>query len=272
MKEFVNMDESLLKDKTILIVDDYAVNAELLSLFVTDAGAKPLTACNGLECIEIVRKQQVDMILMDKNMPAMNGLDTTRALRQLPQGKNLLIIGISGNDSESDEKECLDAGMNCVVPKLTLNDTKLIKLAASLLHTQDESAKYEPDQPSAQNIDPAERSTQDQIMDYEKALGEFENDKELLDSLVVEFNQIVQKSAQSMKQALETSDFEYLQTESHGIKGGAANLRAQPLAEAAKALENACKTNAHSGEITRLFDIFMSALAQFDSFVKKLLH
>ncbi|NLD94564.1 MAG: response regulator [Fibrobacter sp.] len=266
------MDESLLKDKIILIVDDYAVNTELLSLFVTDAGANPITACNGLECIEIVKKQQVDMILMDKNMPVMNGLDTTRALRQLPEGKNLLIIGISGNDSETDEKECLDAGMNCVVPKLTLNDVKLIKLAASLLHTQNGSAENEPDQPSALNNDPAEQSTPDQIMDYEKALREFENDRDLLDSLVVEFNQIVQKSAQSMKQALEASDVEYLQTEAHGIKGGAANLRALPLAEAAKALENACKTNAQSGEIARLFDIFMSALAQFDSFVNNRLH
>ncbi len=266
------MDESLLKDKIILIVDDYAVNTELLSFFVTDAGANPITASNGLECIEIVKTQHVDMILMDRNMPVMNGIDTTRELRQLPQGKDLLIIGISGNDYENEEKECLDAGMNCVVPKLTLNGTKLIKLAATLLHTEETSTVSEPDQPLSLHNDPAGDSTPDQIMDYKKALGEFENDKELLDSLIVEFNQITQKSAQSMKYALDSSDFAYIQKESHGIKGGAANLCALPLSDAAKALENACRINAQSGEIIRLFDIFMSTLAQFDTFVSKQFH
>jgi two-component system, sensor histidine kinase and response regulator len=263
------MDSSVLKNKNILIVDDYAVNTELLSLFVADAGANPLTASNGIECIEIVKKQQVDMILMDSNMPVMNGLDTTRELRLLPQGKNLIIVGISGNDNEDDEKACLDAGMNCVVPKLTLNDTKLIKLAASLLHTPDTSAGNDLNQSLTQCSESTGSNTPDQIMDYKKALREFENDTELLNSLLVEFNQITHRSALSMKQALDTSDYAYVQKESHGIKGGAANLCASPLSEAAKALENACRANAQPAKIAELYDNLMIALAQFDSFINK---
>lgn len=261
------MDSSLLKNKNILIVDDYAVNTELLSLFVDDAGANPITASNGLECIEIVKKQQIDMILMDSNMPVMNGLDTTRELRLLPQGKDLIIVGISGNDNENDEKMCLDAGMNCVVPKLTLNGTKLIKLAESLLHSPETSAATESHQTLTQHNETTGNSTPDQTMDYKKALREFENDKELLNSLIVEFNKISHCSAQSMKQALETSDYAHVQKESHGIKGGAANLCAMPLSDAAKALENACRANVQPEEIAKLFDIFMITLAQFDTFV-----
>lgn len=202
-------------------------------------------------------------------MPVMNGLDTTRELRLLPQGKNLIIIGISGNDNENDEKACLDAGMDCVVAKLTLNDKKLINLASSLLHIPDTSTETDSNQPLTQHNETSGSSTPNQIMDYNKALSEFENDSDLLNSLIVEFNKITHGSAQSMKQALDTSDYEYIQKESHGIKGGAANLCAMPLSDAAKALENACRTNAHPVEIAKLFDIFMIELSQFDTFVTK---
>jgi CheY-like chemotaxis protein len=262
------MDNSILKNKYILIVDDYAVNTELLSLFVTDAGANPLTASNGLECIEIVKKQPIDMILMDSNMPVMNGLDTTRELRLLPQGKNLIIVGISGNDNEDDERACLDAGMNCVVAKLTLNERKLIALASSLLQTPDTSTEDEPNQTSTLQNQPC-GITPNQIMDYQKALSEFENDTELLNSLIIEFNQITHSSAQSIKKALCSSDYEFIQQESHGIKGGAANLCAMPLSDAAKALENACRTNALPTEIEKLFDSFLIELSQFNVFVNK---
>jgi CheY-like chemotaxis protein/HPt (histidine-containing phosphotransfer) domain-containing protein len=261
------MDSSILKNKNILIVDDYEVNTELLSIFVADAGANPLTASNGLECIEIVKKQHVDMILMDSNMPVMNGLDTTRELRLLPQGKDLIIVGISGNDNESDDKACLDAGMNCVVAKLTLNDKKLINLAASLLqHTPDASTENESNHSVTQHHETSS-VTPNQIMDYKKALSEFENDRELLNSIIVEFNKITHSNAETMKQALDASNYVQIQQESHGIKGGAANLCAMPLSDAAKALENACRTNAQPAEIAKLFDIFMIALSQFDTFV-----
>jgi HPt (histidine-containing phosphotransfer) domain-containing protein len=197
----------------------------------------------------------------------MNGLDTTRALRLLPQGKDLIIIGISGNDNEDDERECLDAGMNCVVSKLTLNDTKLTQLAESLLHIPDSSITIESHETLTQHDESARSSTPDQTLDYKKALREFENDKELLDSLIADFNNITHCSAQSMKQALETSDYSFIQKESHGIKGGAANLCAMPLADAAKALEDACRAIAQPGEIAKLFDIFMDALEQFNTFV-----
>jgi HPt (histidine-containing phosphotransfer) domain-containing protein len=70
-----------------------------------------------------------------------------------------------------------------------------------------------------------------------------------------------------MKISFENDDFQSIQKESHGIKGGAANLCAMPLSDAAKALENACRTNAQPAEIAKLFDIFMIALSQFDTFV-----
>jgi two-component system sensor histidine kinase/response regulator len=261
------MDRSLLKNKNILIVDDYAINTELLSIFVADAGANPITASNGLECIEIVKKQQIDIILMDSNMPEMNGLDTTRALRLLPQFKNLIIIGISGNDNEGDERDCLDAGMNCVVSKLTLNDTKLIQLAESLMQSPETSTMNVSNETLTQHNESARSNTPEETLDYKKVLREFENDKELLDSLISDFNNITHRSAQSMKQALEISDYAFLQKESHGIKGGAANLCAMPLSNAAKALEDACRASAQPDEIEKLFDSFMRALEQFNLFV-----
>jgi HPt (histidine-containing phosphotransfer) domain-containing protein len=159
--------------------------------------------------------------------------------------------------------------MNCVVAKLTLNDTKLIKLAASLLHTPETEATTESAETLTQYNEAPRSSPPDQTLDYKKALREFENDKELLDSLIVEFNENARRSAQSMIKAIEKSDYDFLQKESHGIKGGAANLCAMPLSDAAKALENACRATDQPVEIAKLFDIFMLALAQFDTYVNK---
>ena len=262
---------SILKNKIILIVDDYEVNTKLLSLFVSDAGAIPLTASNGKQCIEIINQKHVDMILMDSNMPVMNGIEATRAIRALPQGKNIIIIGISGEDGIEESDLCLQAGMDLISAKLTLSDEKLIEMsihffgdptdpAGSLTTTNSlinqpctESNDFNIDQP---------------VMDYEKALKEFENDNGLLISLIEDFNRIIHSQLIQMQKALDIFDLECIQRESHGIKGGAANLCALPLSVAANSLETACKQNVNKEIILNLLANLAFAMNSFDEFVK----
>jgi two-component system sensor histidine kinase/response regulator len=267
------MEPSLLQNKIILIVDDYQINTELLSLFVEDAGAIPLTASNGKECIDTITNQHVDMILMDSNMPVMNGIDATKAIRSLPQGKDIVIIGISGSDEGNDDELCLQAGMNLTAAKLLLNCEKLNEISelffgSATISTKPHEAVESTIKQSSCEI--ADSNTAPLIINYDKALKEFEDDKELLNTLIEDFNRIIHSQLLLMQQALENSDFETIQRESHGIKGGAANLCALPLSDAAKLLETACKQHSEKENIKQLLDKFVCELNAFDLFTKSI--
>jgi two-component system, sensor histidine kinase and response regulator len=265
------MEPSVLQNKIILIVDDYEINTELLSLFVEEAGAVPLTASNGKECIETITKQHVDMILMDTNMPVMNGIDATKAIRSLPQGKEIVIIGISGGNEGGDNEICIDAGMNLVSAKLLLNCQKLDEIGRLFFGESTDSqksylaAKFLINQSDFKKSD---NNINMPIMDYDKALKEFENDNDLLRLLIKDFSIKIQSQLLLMQQALLYSDFECIQIESHGIKGGAANLCALPLSNAAKSLEHACKHNAEKEIIESLLGELAYVIGSFDEFVK----
>jgi two-component system, sensor histidine kinase and response regulator len=267
------MEPSLLQNKIILIVDDYQINTELLSLFVEEAGAIPLTASNGKECIETITKQHVDMILMDSNMPVMNGIEATKAIRLLPQGKDVVIIGISGSDEGKDDEVCLQAGMNLTAAKLLLNCEKLNEIAELFFGSAPHSTKlHEAVESTVKQLSSeiADSNTAPLILNYDKALKEFEGDKELLNTLIVDFNRIIHSQLILMQQALGNSDFETIQRESHGIKGGAANLCALPLSNAAKLLETACKQHSEKENIKQLLDKMSCELKSFDLFTKSI--
>jgi CheY-like chemotaxis protein len=76
------------------------------------------TASTGLDALAFIQKHNVDMVLMDMLMPDMDGLEVTRAIRQLPPEKcNLPVLGLTASSNVEDLANCLDAGMNDMVLK-----------------------------------------------------------------------------------------------------------------------------------------------------------
>jgi two-component system, sensor histidine kinase and response regulator len=268
----VQSKQSILKDKVILIVDDYKINTELISMIVADTGATSLSASNGSECIDIINKSHVDIILMDNNMPVMNGIEATKVIRSLPQGKKIIIIGITGHVDDKEKDCCLHAGMNTVVDKLTLNNDNLTEIAELFLKypsCSEENIENCSVFSNASNRNAIEKSDCKEIMNFDKALKEFEGDKELLVSLIESFNTNIQLQLIEMRKSLVCADFESIQRESHGIKGGAANLCAMPLSNAAKSLEIACKHREEKETITNLFNDLASTVSSFGEFVQR---
>lgn len=262
------MSSSILEGKKVLIVDDYEINTQVISLAVEDTGAVPLTASNGQESIDIVKNQKVDIILMDRHMPVMDGLEATRIIRTLPEGKDVAIIGISGSDEGSDSRACIDAGMDLICDKLEINSKKLILMAEHLFgkttENNDTSVKENTDSDKTPKVNELSCAS----INYEKALSEFDGDRELLDSLIVQFCNIVSVQVNAMEYALEKKDYSYIQNEAHGIKGGAANLCAVPLADAAKSLEAACKEMCAPEKISELFEKIKFESDAFKLYVK----
>ena len=96
----------------ILVVEDEPSNREVAEFLLLDAGMVPELAADGREAVERVRAAHFSMILMDLQMPVMNGLDATRVIRQIPGMSRIPIVAMTANAFDVDRQRCFNAGMN----------------------------------------------------------------------------------------------------------------------------------------------------------------
>jgi CheY-like chemotaxis protein len=96
-----------------LVVDDDAVNRMVVEAFLKRDGHEVVLVSDGAQAVEAVRAGQFDLVLMDMQMPVMNGLDATRAIRRLHESvRDVPIIALTANAMTDEVKSCRDAGMN----------------------------------------------------------------------------------------------------------------------------------------------------------------
>ncbi len=115
-----------IKGARVLLVDDILLNQQIAKEFLQKAGLEVVIADHGGMAVDWVTKLSFDAILMDLQMPIMNGYDATRRIRELPQGKNLPIIAMTSAAMQHEKEACLNAGMNDHLAK-PLNSVKLIE-------------------------------------------------------------------------------------------------------------------------------------------------
>ena len=104
-------------DATILLVEDYLVNREVAAAHLKKLGCNIVVAENGKIAVEMFRELPIDLILMDVQMPEMDGYEATRIIRSDPRGATLPILGMTANAFEADIQKCLVYGMNDVITK-----------------------------------------------------------------------------------------------------------------------------------------------------------
>lgn len=99
---------------TILVVEDNKVNSKLAQRVLSKAGYNVVLAFNGEECLEVLSKQQIDLILMDVNMPILDGIATTKRIREaeMETGEHIKIIALTANAIEDTSSKCLETGMD----------------------------------------------------------------------------------------------------------------------------------------------------------------
>lgn len=132
---------ALLHDKQVLLVEDNAVNQKVAVGILRRTGIQVTIANDGLEALNLIKSSAVgrfDLILMDIEMPSMDGFEATREIRLLEHHENTLIIAMTAHSVDHDRSRYLDAGMNDCISKPIMPDAlyKTLERNLALSHTQ----------------------------------------------------------------------------------------------------------------------------------------
>lgn len=260
------------KEVQILLVEDYQTNQEIVIMHLHRAGYQVDFVENGLQAVEAYKRKQYDLILMDIQMPVMDGYAATKTIRDLEQRINktsnkkrsieldrIPIIAMTAHATKEDKERCLEAGMDDYMSK-PLRKKDLLgmvdKWVMANLRSMDETDKELLKEKTIENEAP---------MDFEVAVDEFGRDKEFLLKVVDGFLENVKDQIGTIHQAIADGDAEVLRREAHKIRGGAVNLVAMPLAVIAEKLEKQAKTGKieDAGQLIVEFEKEFEKLKQF---------
>jgi len=123
----------------VLVVDDNDVNRHILSLMLKRRGFTVLQASNGFECLSLLEDHPVDIVLMDMQMPVLNGFDTVRKIRSNSRYSDLPVIALTAAATEGDQQQCLQAGCNAYLTKPFSSEQFFMMIEDFLAHRESES-------------------------------------------------------------------------------------------------------------------------------------
>ena len=216
----------------ILLVDDNAINREIATMMLRRAGIDVVPACDGYEALEKLHRHDFDGVLMDCQMPGMDGYATTRAVRALPQWQALPVIAMTANALVGDRDKALAAGMNDHVAKpINVNDL-FATLARWIQPKQVQAA------PLVEAVSPRNAATS--RIDRQQGVAAAMGDGVLYARLLGMFRDREGDFPQRFRQALLVGDRVAATRMAHDLKCVAGTLGAREVHRAAEALERAC--------------------------------
>lgn len=107
---------------TILIVDDYAVSLRLLSHILLRANHIPLTASNGLQALDMLEQEPIDLVILDIDMPEVNGIEVLRRIRADARFNTLPVIMLTASGNDEDRVQAETSGANGFLTKPASSD------------------------------------------------------------------------------------------------------------------------------------------------------
>ncbi|MBT5359251.1 MAG: response regulator [Rhodospirillaceae bacterium] len=216
----------------ILLVEDNAVNQMLASAILKKAGHKVEVAADGVEAVDAVRSRPFDAVLMDIQMPEMDGLEATRRIRSLdnPEQSNIYIIAMTANALMGDREKCISAGMNDYLPK-PIDQKKLLSALAKA------SSIALPASDAADEANSAESCLDGTILDQlEETIGR-EAVASMLSMTVAE----VPATVALITAANAEGDLDKMRKEVHDMGSNFGSYGAMRLSDHARAIEKACR-------------------------------
>ncbi|WP_375501081.1 response regulator [uncultured Nostoc sp.] len=247
----------------ILLAEDNLVNQKVALRQLQSLGYSADVAGNGKEALQLLEKIPYDLILMDCQMPVLDGLETTKEIHRWPKssfvsGRRPVVIAMTANAMKEDQQMCLDAGMDDYLSKPVIKE----KLAAALERWGGAIFREKETDVLEQTVSTIDVDSFELPIDWKRLHQLSENNSEFELELLQLFVEDVQPHLEVIKIAIADHDFEQLALLTHQIKGSSANIGAITMHLAAEKLEQLAKKQERRGTT--------NLVSELEEFVKRI--
>ena len=261
----------VLQGRRILIVDDVEANRELISFLLRDAGAAVEFAEDGQQAVDFMSQdEQVDAILMDMQMPVLDGYGATRSLRAL--GIEIPIVAMTANSLQGDQDRCMAAGCSSYLTK-PINFEALIETLHELVKdrravaedVETADAEKQIEQAPLASFEPANAQTRPEPEPLEEANTLPQDEEDSLDDVMkvlgAQFLADVENRWDELESAIQSEDYESLAKLAHWIKGTGGTFGFETMQQQMEQLEEVIRSNEYE-QIETLMEQFTSEFQQ----------
>lgn len=251
------MKNDFLQGKSILIAEDDFVNQKLITLSLSPTGVVFDIASNGLEAIELLRKGDYDLILMDINMPEMDGFEATQIIRK-DINKTIPIIAMTGWSSRTEGDKFTKVGMNgCLAKPFGLD--ALYNTLSEIFQT--DSIK------SAKPV--IEKEQEKLVIDLEMLNELAEGDLDYKNTIINIFLESMPETIQKMEDNLAQEDWTNLYKSAHYGKSSLSVIKVPEMYKLAHSIEHSAKQQVQLETIPASFNLFKKHFDQAKEYLLK---
>ncbi|MGE4470654.1 MAG: response regulator [Desulfovibrio sp.] len=224
-----------IQEARVLLVEDNAINQQVAQEILQSAGINPDIAANGQEAVQMVFESEYDAVLMDIQMPGMDGYQATRMIRSSPEYADLPIIAMTAHALAADQKKSREAGMDDYISK-PINPDQLVQTLNRWLKNA-EGRQTSPPGPVASRASHASEELNIRGVDTGAALNRLRGNTDLLRKLLRNFSAESPSMLRDIERMLQQNRRSAAQRQAHALKGVAGNIGITTVAEAAALLE-----------------------------------
>jgi PAS domain S-box-containing protein len=233
------------RNMRILLAEDNRVNQRLATHVLEREGHHVQVAGSGREAIAMLEQEDFDLVLMDIQMPDLDGLQATAHIRQMERtsGKRLPIVAMTAQTGDSDRQLCLNAGMDAYVSK-PIRVSELMNLIESVVP----GGCFMDSKHDQESVVEAQFANMDEAVALSRVGGDFE----LLQEVVGLFLDDYPRAIEKIRTAVAANDASGVEHSAHSLKGSVSTFGAQDVFESALALEKQGRSGNLSGALDGL--------------------
>jgi signal transduction histidine kinase/FixJ family two-component response regulator len=249
-KEIEQTDTNILSGKKILVADDNEMNRLVVSTMLQYHGVEITEAVNGVEALEKLNEKNYDIVLMDVQMPVMDGFKATKLIRKTISTE-LPVIALTAYAIKGDDRKCIDAGMNDYLSK-PFEENQLLRIMAHWL-----------DKKALNFISTTEQTAQPVILYDLTGLHEIaRGNADFITKMVDIFVQQTPAAVEAIKTAYFTGELEIVKNTAHKIKPSIDNMRITSLKNEIREIEILAGTNSKSERLEDLISLLEKTITK----------